>query len=179
MEHKKDYRLLRKFDLEAAKKGEIVQWYDTAETLQYIGPSTTFSEAGCFKWLSGETVAGTYEGYKAEQLRMAPLAWVEGKPVYKGDVLYHYYVQGHKNRLVTVSDTFTDRIGNYLTFTEGGNWAIDGSASKLSWNNPKVKKSGWMNCYEHNENSVYPTKARADLYALSSRTACIEIFWEE
>ena len=179
MEQTKDYSLLRLFDLEAAKAGEIVQWYQDNSTLEYIGPSTSLGEAGCFKWLSGEDTTGTYEGYKAEQLRMAPLAWVEGKPVYKGDVLYQYYAQDHKNRLVTISNIFTNGIGNYLTFTEGGNWAMDGNTSKLTWNKPKVKKSGWMNSYDSGENYVYPTKDRADVMATHSRKACIEILWEE
>lgn len=183
MEQTKDYSLLRPFDLEAAKAGaplfEIYMHRSKVKTDEEIstyiaGPNN----------LNEYVISYPTNGYMTytdsiKDVRMAPLAWVEGKPVYKGDVLYQYYVQDHKNRLVTISDTFTNGIGNYLTFTEGGNWAMDGNVSKLTWNKPKVKKSGWMNCYKHSENSVHPTKTRADLYAISSRTACIEIFWEE
>ena len=183
MEQTKDYSLLRPFDLEAAKTGTPL-----IEIYMHESKVITDEEIGTYiagpNNLNEYVISFSTSGYviytvSIKDVRMAPLAWVEGKPVYKGDVLYHYYVKDNKNRLVTISGTFTNGIGNYLTFTEGDNWAIDGSSSKLSWNKHKVKKSGWMNCYEHNENNVYPTKIRADLYALSSRTACIEIFWEE
>lgn len=185
MKQTKDYSLLRPFDLEAAKAGEIVQWYQDNSTLEYIGPSTSLGEAGCFKWLSGEDTTGTYEGYKAEQLRMAPLAWVEGKPVYKGDILYWNKKSSYPGAVFTVGSKiiYGTLISGKTVMPDGTVYPDDNEsgmlAINLTWNKPKVKKSGWMNCYEHNGNCVYPTKTRADLYALPSRTTCIEIFWEE
>lgn len=180
MEQTKDYSLLRPFDLEAAKAGEIVQWYQDNSTLEYIGPSTSLGEAGCFKWLSGEDTTGTYEGYKAEQLRMAPLAWVEGKPVYKGDVLYSSFFKEHPSDKENLTGHFV--VGGYGTdgqFYKAANAAFRTTINSCSWNNPKVKKSGWMNSYGSGENYVYPTKDRADAMATHNRKACIEIFWEE
>lgn len=173
MEQTKDYSLLRPFDLEAAKHGEPIMEIDFSWPIIFCGTTT-----------NGQVIFVEYSdksggNQEVDDTRMAPLAWVEGKPVYKGDVLYQYYAQDHKNRLVTISNIFTNGIGNYLTFTEGGNWAMDGNTSKLTWNKPKVKKSGWMNSYESGENYVYPTKDRADAMATHSRKACIEILWEE
>lgn len=179
MEQTKDYSLLRPFDLEAAKAGEIVQWYQDNSTLEYIGPSTSLGEAGCFKWLSGEDTTGTYEGYKAEQLRMAPLAWVEGKPVYKGDTLYsHFFKSGGQSQ--DGSFTVTGyRVSDDSFYAAEISYTAATLVSSCSWNNPKVKKSGWMNSYGSGENYVYPTKDRADAMATHSRKACIEILWEE
>lgn len=172
MEQTKDYSLLRPFDLEAAKRGEPIMGIDLSWPLIFCGTTT-----------NGQVIFVEYADksggdQKVDDIRMAPLAWVEGKPVYKGDVLYQYYTKDHKNRLVTISNIFTNGI-DYLTFIEGGNWAIDGNISKLTWNKPKVKKSGWMNSYDSGEHYVYPTKDRADAMATYSRKACIEIFWEE
>lgn len=81
MTEKRDYSLLRPFDLEAAKRGEgvlwnkhPVRWVDLAEA-----PRNQLSivEHGC--GLSYAT---------KDELCMAPMFWVEGRPVYKGDTLY-------------------------------------------------------------------------------------------
>ena len=89
MEHEKDYSLLRPFDLEAAMSGEKICWYANGDIPKYF-IVTPF----------GNVVANFTEDNKTEcmcpcsNFRMAPLAWVEGKPVYKGDVLYSSFFKG-------------------------------------------------------------------------------------
>ncbi len=73
----RDYSLLRPFDLEAAKLGEAMIDAD-GDAVEYVaGPG----DGGdmCV------AVNGNYMLARVGDLRMAPLAWVEGKPVYKGD----------------------------------------------------------------------------------------------
>lgn len=87
----RDYSLLRPFDMEAAKAGAMCCW-GADRRLKYIGPSTR-DTAECFQWVDG-SLAGRFETYQTEDVRMAPLAWVEGRPVYEGDVLYSSFFRG-------------------------------------------------------------------------------------
>lgn len=83
MTQENDYTLLRPFDLEAAKRGEaMVSNTNDLPRFYVAGPD----EIGkvCF-----DVNSGILDLMHQSQLRMAPLAWVEGKPVYKGDVLYY------------------------------------------------------------------------------------------
>ena len=94
----KNFELLRPFDLEAAKRGDPLLWSG-----QYI-PVTFVARAR-----NGNTniieCPGMHGGLLSEvqyapdhYLYMAPLAWVEGRPVYKGDVL-HYMKSGFSMRV--------------------------------------------------------------------------------
>lgn len=130
MEHTKDYSLLRPFDLEAAKRGEAI----------------TDSCGGNVVYIDGPDAGGNYavriDGHFAvgsnERLRMAPLCWVEGRPVYKGDVLYmttgidagkpfvpHQFNGG---RLIS---TLNDTAKHYYR------------PEYLTWIPPKVKREGF------------------------------------
>lgn len=89
MKQKNDFSLLRPFDIAAAKDGEPVCW-DTGDYFsgRYLaGPDR-----------SGEVAFEDNEGdlylRNASKYRMAPLCWIEGKPVYKGDVLYSKFFGG-------------------------------------------------------------------------------------
>ena len=64
---------------------------------------------------------------------MAPLAWVEGRPVYQGDRLWH-------------------RTGEWLEITAAFNGGIENDlqtknglchSCNLTWTSPKVKRKGW------------------------------------
>jgi len=73
--------LLRPFNLEAAKRGEELCWQDGHAV-------TLLAEAGkdgyhALRFSSGNITLAT-----AYSLYMKPLCWIEGHPVYKGDVLY-------------------------------------------------------------------------------------------
>lgn len=167
----KDYSLLRPFDLDAAKAGEAICWYRDGIIAEYIGPCGMPTENDiCVKYLEtkGLAQAGTFAMNESRYFRMSPLCWVEGRPVYKGDVLYKQ--DGSKFIAKTMySDTC---ILSDQPF-------IGSSLENLTWTPPKVKRDGWMNCYKNGENSVYPTKERADRSADYSRVACIRIEWEE
>ena len=88
MEQNKDHSQLRPFDLEAAKAGAKLFY-----TITVNGETEcTFIDADEDGW-----VCVRYEQFGLSlhrpanvksYMRMAPLCWVEGKPVYKGDVLY-------------------------------------------------------------------------------------------
>lgn len=125
---KKDFSLLHPFDLEAAKRGEEICWYETGDKLEYIGTSTS-PVAGCFRWLEGVN-KDTFETYPAGYIRMKPLCWVEGRPVYKGDVLWH-----RRRGQIVASHMIDD--GEFLC-EEG----VDSGdrVENLTWTPPKVKR---------------------------------------
>lgn len=95
-----DYTLLRHFDLEAAKRGEAI--CDVARNYEVV---TFAAEAGSDGNHAVRLPSMNIVFAKSSNLRMAPLAWVEGRPVYKGDVLYgkssgrKYTADGSENTL--------------------------------------------------------------------------------
>ena len=164
MEQCKDYSLLRPFDLEAAKNGALVCWMYEDGPLRYIGKATCGADTACFEWIGG-THKGTFETYPNTNLRMSPLCWVEGRPVYPGDNLY-----------------LKNGCG---VFTAGGRM-VGVELNSLTWSKPKrtVKKAGWINIYPligecGLASAIYPTKTAADNSASSARIACTRVEWEE
>ena len=189
MEQTKDYSLLRPFDLEAAKAGaplfEIFMHPSTVKTDEEIGTYITGPNNQNEYITSYPPNGYVVYKYSIADVRMAPLAWVEGKPVYKGDILYWNKKTSYPGAVFTVGSKII-----YETLISGKTVIPDGTvfpddnesgmlAINLTWNKPKVKKSGWMNSYDSGEHYVYPTKDRADAMATHSRKDCIEIFWEE
>ncbi len=162
----KDYSLLRPFDLDAAKAGAKVCYGSDGDC-----ESVTFlAEAGP----DGDHAIRDHEGNCYVEpdygLKMAPLCWVEGKPVYPGDVLWQTTPAGYvlKRKAKQISAD-----GSYLEFEKTGSWAMDGSVSKLSWAEPPPKPvKRWINVYP---NTGYDTKAAADQEEVFGRIACIEI----
>ena len=124
-ETKKDYSLLRPFDLEAAKSeyGIIDTDWDA---VRYIGASSKFDEV-CVEQTNGDLLIGV-----SSDFRMAPLCWVEGKPVYKGDVLYGV---GEKKPLTAELD------GLHWNHDESQlvEWRY-ASGGGYTWAPPKVKR---------------------------------------
>lgn len=81
----KDFSKLRPFDLEAAKAGDAFGFLECGELKprEYIdGPDSTGA-------IIVKDERGNFQISDSHPYNMAPLAWVEGKPVYKGDVLWH------------------------------------------------------------------------------------------
>lgn len=74
---------LRPFDLEAAKAGATL--YDMQDHLVY----TLAAEAGPDGDAGVRSLEGNVFTQNYRNLRMAPLCWVEDRPVYKGDVLWN------------------------------------------------------------------------------------------
>lgn len=95
-EYQKDYSLLRHFDAEAAKAGEAICLYDYPDVnVAYVaGPD----KANDVCYLTGNNYL---EISAISCFRMKPLCWVEGKPVYKGDILYNN-VEGFKHLMYIV-----------------------------------------------------------------------------
>ena len=80
-----------------------------------------------FGWDNGVVNTFTYD--ELHCVYLAPLCFVEGRPVYKGDTLYQ-----QSGAHVTVRGLNTN--GTTLLFEEGGSWAIDGHISQVSWTRP-------------------------------------------
>ena len=160
----KDYSLLRPFDPAAAEAGApiLLAVKPMEERSFVIGPDSE----GCYITATNQ---GVFKHGKDVDYRMAPLCWVEGKPVYPGDVLWQTTPAGDvlKRKAKQISAD-----GSHLEFEETGSWAMDGSVSKLSWAEPPPKPvKRWINIY----NIGYDTKAAADQAEVIGRIACIEI----
>ena len=82
-----------------------------------------------FGWDNGVVNTFTYD--ELHCVYLAPLCFVEDKPVYKGDTLYR-----QSGAQVTVHGINTN--GTTLLFEEGGGWNLGdgGRISKLSWTKP-------------------------------------------
>ena len=160
--------LLRPFDLEAAKAGDLLTDPHSNYLWSYVaGPDAIGKH---ILGVESDQSKGVFTcPCKAENLRMAPLCWCEGRPVYKGDVLYGAYGEN----VVKAANS----LPGWLLSEAGIDFQVEG----CTWTKPKIKKSGWMNRYPTSGfgGALYETKARADLNALSNRTDCIEVHWEE
>jgi len=120
---------MREFDLEAAKRGEKLVTVDFKyDEYEYVaGPNR-----------NGRLVVsddeGTFYIRVVGLFYMAPLAWVEDKPVYKGDVLYNTFF----NRVVTIT-------GKHISSYSGGEYlstdtapGANSSVASLTWTKPQV-----------------------------------------
>lgn len=168
---KNDYSLLRPFDLEAAKRGEHVMWF--GDVVHWA--STSYRAFMAQPWEIVEFNDQLFYVCTSD-LRMAPLAWVEGKPVYRGDVLYKL---GCRFEVHGIKKSFFGE--DFLVLQEDGlnTEYADNRRECLTWNPPKVKREGWVNIYQHNRICLRPTKEDADLFAATTRIACVRIEWEE
>ena len=95
-------------------------------------------------------------------LRAAPLCWVEGKPVYPGDVLERENGKAFVPDIVAIS-------GELRMLGEGLPSFLN--PELLRWPRPKPVKR-WINIYP---NTGHSTKAAADQAEAIGRIACIEI----
>ena len=174
-----NYELLRPFDLEAAKAGAKIT--DKTEI-----EHTFAAEAGADGDMAVRDPQGNVFVMHLPEARMVPLAWVEGKPVYRDDVLYVKNHTGRTGSVVTAE--FAENGDGYCRFRTYNGAVPLILLSELTWNPPKVKKEGWINLYPANGASqgapicggcVHATKEKADRDASLDRTACIHIEWEE
>lgn len=129
----RDYTLLRRFDLEAAKAGEPICNGDEIP-IRWVGRSGNGELNIIERKIS---VAGNIvEYFEDSWLRMAPLCWVEGKPVYKGDVLWHK-AMGQEVTAMSPADS----LHIFAEFELDG--ATTTAIDSLAWQKPKVKHEGW------------------------------------
>lgn len=170
---KKDISKLRPFNPGAAQKGEPVCYDHGRDTIKYLsGPDHTGRIA--YQGPDNRIYVGP-----ADEFRMAPLCWVDGKPVYKGDVLYSTGCFGGPHRI----DEIRNGNGAWMVCSDPGE---DGylSIEGLTWTPPKVKREGWVNIYsagghERAPSALHKDKATADHEATEGRIACVRIEWEE
>lgn len=170
MEYEKDYNLLRPLDLDAAKRGDAICYATGADATYIFGPNRIDSIV--VQWPDdrfGITIISN--------LRMKPLFWVEGKPVYKGDVLWH-----NVGKCSVSVDDHGAREGLFVCK------GLTYDFKFTTWEKPKVKREGWVNIYprissgsnqSRSVQSIYGTKCEADNNALGDRIACVRIEWEE
>jgi len=159
----KNLELLRPFDLEAAESGEALCDDRGLALGAFYG---MFYDGGvCIR--PQELLYKRHE----KNLRMSPYAWIEGRPVYKGDELYI------KDILRT--DIITGMVRDEFVFRNSGNCFSDNRNKTLTWAKPKTKREGWVNVYPDGKDYHYETKEEARRYAGINCLASVRIEWEE
>lgn len=128
-----EFELCRPFDLEAATAGELVCWSD-GDKLKLVARYSGFTEDTpdaeyVFVWVTGDC-KGTAANYEQWQVRMAPLTFIQGKPIYKGDYLKY-----------SESDTII-RVTGYNPHVEDETGLI-GTVVQASGNGPAVEGETW------------------------------------
>lgn len=125
-EIKNDYSLLRPFDIYAAKRGDTL--------FDLFGGRVHFVDGPDNGGKFAVRIDGHFASVLGDQLRMAPLGWVEGRPVYKGDVLWHTIGKS----FVTVENPISERSFSYKKMPFEYRF--------LTWTPPKreVKLLAWL-----------------------------------
>ena len=150
----KDYSLLRPFEPAAVKAGAKLVVESWQGLLDYVaGPDKSGlivcnNENDVFVFVS------------KDRAKVPPLCWVEGKPVYPGDVLEHA-------KLGEVVAKSRHASKGMLVVEKYDGLAVE----NLTWPRPKPVKR-WVNIYPA---SSFESQDSANEYAASSRIACIEI----
>lgn len=117
--------LLQGYDLGKAQVGDKVLGLEPGEVIAIHGDTVVFG------WQRGEDKAVTsYQRTDRVSIYIAPLCWVEEKPVYEGGILYRGDGELVMARKLTSN-------GEFLLFSRGGSWHIDGRGSKLTWEPPQ------------------------------------------
>lgn len=146
MSAERDYSLLRPFDLRpfdlgAAERGEAICYGHSGAPTLFV--ASLFQKPDVVIRDEGHPDARVFP---RELLRMAPLAWIEGKPVYKGDVLCYpkfgmtFRVTGCNPRV----EPGKGLEGTVITVGQSGTPAGDitwGPCHALSWPPLKVRRT--------------------------------------
>ena len=179
----KDLNLLRPFDLEAAKRGDLLtssegSIFDGDPVWRYVaGP-----DAGGF--LVVEILSNSrFASLSPERcFRMAPLCWVEGRPVYKGDTLY-CKIGGSKLKAAAFE-------GGLLRATFSETSISVARPDLVAWTKPvrMVKREGWINIstkivgidprFLAGGSPVFRTEEEAKTWPRSSGLV-VKVEWEE
>lgn len=163
----KDYSLLRPFDLEAAKAG-VLLCDQSGSTLAGLLCCTPDSSGYFRAWV--DRIGGLVSSLPGKSIRLAPLCWVEGKPVYSGDVLEHA-----KHGEVVAKSRHASK--GMLVVEKYDSLAL----GNLAWPRPKPVKR-WINVYPGMyrdggpcSTTMHSTKEAADDDLMHGSIACIEI----
>ena len=162
---KNDNNLLRPLDLNTVKSGDpIFNFYGKPYNF-LVGPDAEGNIV-----ISG--ACGIFALMSLSDARMVPITWIEGKPVYKGDVLYYSIIDKQYPLVVSRIDT------DFRVCNDRGGWII---TNKLTWVKAPVCKEGWMNICPNNraQPEIFQTREDADKNALRSRIDCIQVNWME
>lgn len=172
----KNYGLLRPFDMEAAKRGEIICAKGGGGEWQYVaGPDSNGNL--CLLTSSGTFIAGN--GCSEHSVRMAPLCWVEEQPVYKGDKLWHTGTE----KWITAYALGSFSVPTVTVEGDPAGYHID----SLTWEAPKVKREGWINVYPTcrgvggvvgGSGTIWATEAMAIQQRGENCESTIRIEWE-
>ena len=137
----KDLSLLRPFDRQAALNGYLLCSKRNDEPAEYrYGPDV---EGRVCVERDGKIVV-----WYCDFIRMAPLCWVEGKPVYKGDVLYVRISTGERLKVEAVSWN-KEREGLKVRHLDDARLGLcTDSVEDLTWtaHEQKNPKTGWIVC---------------------------------
>ena len=170
----KDYSLLRPFDLEVARAGADLCDREGCVIYDFLGVGGDFygSEAAGVRIKSSPYTDRPYVCFSPlNALRLAPLCWVEGKPVYPGDMLEVELVSRGDWCEATVARSGSAHDGERIIAEGVGKEIINAPVSMCRWPRPKPVKR-WINIYPANS---FESQDSANEYAASSRIACIEI----
>lgn len=169
----KNLKLLRKLDFDKLKPGDAL--CDTLGRPDWIfvaGPDTQNRVICQYK------TTGTFNNpISVDELRMVPLAWVEDRPVYCGDMLYHT----DYGKITALAS----RASGQVLIAQGVERDLDLYIKGCTWEPVKIKREGWINIYEstascrRNSSHIYLCKEDADNVAAPDRIACVPVTWEE
>lgn len=143
---KKDLSKLRPFDLEAAKRGEAICDRNRPELeARFIAHVPDIAEHDRVIIKIGNGIvqcseSGECHGYGSIYFAMAPLCWVEGNPVYKGDVLYSKGAYNVKHQVDTIKG---DEVWQESDIDGIGRRGFI-RVKDLTWTPPKVKRNGFV-----------------------------------
>ena len=145
----KDYSLLRPFDLEAAKAGADLCDREGCVIYDFLGVGGNFygSEAAGVRIKSSPYTDRPHVCFSPlNALRLAPLCWVEGKPVYPGDMLEVELVSRGDWCEATVARSGSAHDGERIIAEGVGKEIINAPVSMCRWPRPKPVKR-WVNIY--------------------------------
>lgn len=142
MKEYRDYDLLRPFDLEKAKRGDLIFHcvLENEAPYEYVAGPDARDEYILKIVNSGSKNNGAFTPlFKGADLRMYPLGWVEGYSVYKGDILYTKHPMPLINELII--DALWPGVGLHAKDMRN---AIP--FDLLTWINPanRIKKEGFI-----------------------------------
>lgn len=179
----KDYSLLRPATLEYVKAGGKICWHDGDAGVECFVTSDDKAILYIPRICNSELLDCRVKEYFEKYIRQAPLCFVEGKPVYKGDVLYGI---GACSDLMYIVKEYID--GAIYTEENETNAYCEG-IENLTWTKPVTKKKYWVNLYSTHVMkfwTLHPSREVADERAKCSngtidpeRIACVEIELEE
>jgi hypothetical protein len=174
MTQTKDYSLLRAFDLGQAKEGDGILYMHHRTNDVYV--EVTYRGCSRTGFVFVEYENGNGRVVPKHEITMKPLAWVEGKPVYKGNTLYLLKDRNY----FTVRGLYKDMEGVVLGLDGSLGWT---ETEALTWNKKHVhqelinaKNTGariqhyapeyneWLDCINNdpmwNENTRYRIKPK-------------------